>query len=145
MDTLASTDSILAILDWLDPSRSASSHWVKPRDDRRAFTLRARTSRMSINAVSSSVSPRKSWADPIFDPAFRNCFCFAELMASGANRGYGSGLRQPNAPALLEPMPAGFRLDPRDRGKRRRLDLAFQPDQGFVFAVHPSMEMSDSA
>ena len=65
-------------------------------------------------------------------------------MARGTNGRHGPRVRHPKAFALLKPAQQRPGFAARRRGKRWRLDRAFQPHQGFVFAVHAPDDMSDS-
>jgi len=70
MLTDGSPASIFATRDWLDPSMRPNCSWVSFRFDRSCRTALARASFRSTTASSAAVSPRKSLADPTFQPAF---------------------------------------------------------------------------
>ena len=67
-ETVGSPASILAIRDWLDWSRVASSACVRFRRRRHSRKPIARRTLSSTYAVSSAVSRRNSWAVPTFQP-----------------------------------------------------------------------------
>ncbi len=67
-DTDGSPASILAILDWLDRSRFASSACVRLRRRRHSRKPNASCSLSSTYAASSALSCKKSWAVPNFQP-----------------------------------------------------------------------------
>lgn len=76
-DTDGSPASIFAIRDWLDRSALAKATWVIRRCLLLARRLFARRILSSTYAASSSESPRKSSAEPIFQPLDSSRFLFS--------------------------------------------------------------------
>ena len=76
-DTDGSPASIFATRDWLDRRAFANATWVIRRCRRRARKLLANRILSSTYAASSSDSPRKSSAEPTFQPLASSLFFFS--------------------------------------------------------------------